>query len=255
MAATSITLPVEFVDTLDHYCNKSNLTCKLKINDSYTSQGKDYVAIYKLGWTHVTDYVTIKNVTDIIKDRTCEVVFNKHILPNNTQDLFHMCFLNGQELLGASTPFQFCEEESVVDSAMSFINTSNSRSVLIIEKDLEIQRLKEENNILKESLRSLLNKSEENGYDKELKEIKVLVEGLKLMLSDHDKDIAMLKDKIREGGELYKQLYFEKCKVQKKYEKLKNIYVIQESQSSNEALVDNLQSLPPFPSITNNLLQ
>lgn len=185
-------------------------------------------------------------------------------MPKNTSDLYQICYISGTDLCGASTPFQFCAEDNSMSASTGFTFLSSidsmTKSQLITEKDQEINRLKEENAILKESLKTVLSHKSQSSsryYDEDIKILKDLVEGVQSMLSVHDRDIKMLKDKIKEGGEEYVKLYIEKFRVQKKYEKLKTKCTKTSLEEDNQPIdnftldLGDLKSIPPFPSIIN----
>lgn len=71
---------MEFIDVLDQYSYNENLQCTYKFND-YTPQEGDRVAIFKLGWNFVKDYVVFEwAATGTDKDKELHVVFKSKLL-------------------------------------------------------------------------------------------------------------------------------------------------------------------------------
>lgn len=116
----------------------------------------------------------------------------------------------------------------------------------------ELQKLREENVMLRASLKAII--ASKNGqslknYDSEIMELKKITDNLKEAQAHQQKEINMLKIKITNGGEEYKKLYLEKVKIEKKYDKLKNKM---EDNGKNDPEILNfdigdLKSIPPFP--------
>ncbi|CAG9763353.1 unnamed protein product [Ceutorhynchus assimilis] len=273
MASLSSTALVTFQGIQDQYSLNSDLTFQFTFKSSQDFPLKDSLAIFKLGWNHVTEYVAIKSAPiDVSPEQIIySVTFNQHILPKNIEDLFQVCYLRGQILCGASSPFQFTDNAMPTkDEDFEIVYDKAHKTRVLSEKDQEIERLKEENEILRESLRTLIISSKNKDTLKEIK-------GMKTMVLRHDAEIKMLKDKIRAGGEEYKKLYIENFMVKtrydklrakmlglndddekcttKKYEKSKTRFPYTDDEDSDDGIgvadldLDDLKSIPPFPSI------
>jgi len=213
---TSMHPTVEFLDILDSYPFDTDLACKFKFND-YIPQEGDRIAIYKIGWSLVKDYMVFLWTPTIIKDHQGSISFNRNTLPKNSIEVYQFCYINrDNELHGASTPFQFFSGVNLMSvSGMSVSIPTNSmdyikksQTFLESQKDQEICRLNEENAMLRDTLKAMLYQNKvasTKNYDKEIGELKELTEGLNVMLVQHQKDIDMLKSKIIEGGEEYKK--------------------------------------------------
>lgn len=70
---------VEFVDIHDQYPAHEDLICKYKFND-YTPQEGDRVAIFKLGWSLVKEYLLFEWAPTDSKDNIHHIVFNSKYL-------------------------------------------------------------------------------------------------------------------------------------------------------------------------------
>ncbi|KAJ8978260.1 hypothetical protein NQ317_012618 [Molorchus minor] len=105
---------VEFIDIVDQYSYNEDLECTFKFND-YTPQEGDRVAIFKLGWTLVKDYVVFEWAPIDTMVKVHSVIFNKHILPKNNTEIYQVCYISGENVLhGASSSFQFSASLSPV---------------------------------------------------------------------------------------------------------------------------------------------
>lgn len=170
---------VEFLNIQDQYHCNEDLKCTFTFND-YSPQEGDRVAIFKLGWNFVKDYIVFEWAPVSSEENICSVTFNKHILPNkNFEEIYQICYLSGEnELHGASSPFQFSAdklkpveviEESVYQSLSKpkFSTTNHSENE-------EIKKLREENMLLKQALKVALERKDTptvKNYDTEIAEI------------------------------------------------------------------------------------
>ncbi|XP_018561829.1 calcium-binding and coiled-coil domain-containing protein 2 [Anoplophora glabripennis] len=243
---------VEFIDVLDQYSYNENLQCTYKFND-YTPQEGDRVAIFKLGWNFVKDYVVFEWVpTGSNKDKE-HVIFKKHVLPKNSE-IYQICYISGENVLqGASSPFQFAAEViPMTQSSMSIVSGEDVCDRTISDNQDELRKLKEENEMLRTSLKAVIFQKNGRGaknYDSEISDLRKITDSLKEALAQQQKEINMLKVKITNGGEEYRKLYLEKVKVEKKYDKLRN-KMEDTGKTVSEAVnfdIGDLKSIPPFP--------
>ncbi|VEN50954.1 unnamed protein product [Callosobruchus maculatus] len=243
---------VEFLDVLDQYPYNEDLTCTFAFND-YTPQEGDRVAIYKIGWSFVKDYIVFEWVSPEAKNTKYSVVFNKHILPKNNVEIYQICYITAEnEIQGASSSFQFTAEKQKSTPQQTTASSESHSSVphfnLQINHEDEIKQLKEENSMLKESLKLIIaGQNSQKTIADEMKELRNAVDNLKIVVDGHKSEIDSLKSKIREGGEEYKKLYLEKMKLEKKLDKVKS----RKADSKDDIDIDGLKSIPPFPYINN----
>ncbi|CAG9812568.1 unnamed protein product [Phaedon cochleariae] len=258
---------VEFLNVQDQYCFNEDLHCTYKFND-YSPQEGDRLAIFKLGWNFVKDYVVFEWVpVESVGEDIHLVVFNKHILPKNNVDIYQICYLSGEnELYGASSLFQFSSQKAAVTTTTSdapppptLAHDVKPKPIPRINEDSEvIKDLKEENLMLRTTLKFVVSQKNEQtkNYDEDITELRQITDSLKASLDLQQKEINMLKTKIMEGGEEYKKLYIEKCKIEKKYEQLKSKKDEKSKTDLSDKLatvdlldfnIDELRSMPPFP--------
>lgn len=246
---------VEFIDVLDQYSYNENLRCTYKFND-YTPQEGDRVAIFKLGWNFVKDYVVFEWAsTGTDKDKQLHVVFKKHVLPKNCNEIYQICYISGENVLyGASSPFQFAAEVSPImtQSSLSMASGEDVCDRTMFENQDDLRKLKEENEMLRASLKAMIAQKNGQGsrnYDSDISDLRKITDSLKEALAQQQREINMLKVKITNGGEEYRKLYLEKVKVEKKYDKLKN-KVEDNGKIVSDAVnfdIGDLKSIPPFP--------
>ncbi|KAG5897078.1 hypothetical protein JTB14_036305 [Gonioctena quinquepunctata] len=72
----SMKAAVEFLNVLNQYCYNDDLICTYEFND-YTPQEGDRIAIFKLGWNFVKDYIT----------KTIDNLYAEKIITNTLQTL------------------------------------------------------------------------------------------------------------------------------------------------------------------------
>nr|CAI5834216.1 unnamed protein product [Callosobruchus analis] len=242
---------VEFLDVLYQYPYNEDLTCTFAFND-YTPQEGDRVALYKIGWSFVKDYIVFEWVSPEAKSTKYSVVFNKHILPKNNE-IYQICYITADnEIQGASSSFQFTgEKRKSTPQPTTPPNESHAalpQFNLQINREDEIKQLKEENSMLKESLKLIIaGQNSQKTFSDELKDLRNSVDNLRIVVDGHKSEIDSLKSKIREGGEEYKKLYLEKIKLEKKLDKVKS----RKADGKDDIDIDGLKSIPPFPYINN----
>uniref|UniRef100_A0A6P7G2S6 Calcium-binding and coiled-coil domain-containing protein 2-like n=1 Tax=Diabrotica virgifera virgifera TaxID=50390 RepID=A0A6P7G2S6_DIAVI len=264
---------VQFLDIQDQYYCNADLLCTFKFND-YVPQEGDRVAIFKLGWSFVKDYILFEwaPVDTKSEDNIYTVTFNKHVLPKkNFDEIYQICYLSGEnELHGASSPFQLSSEKpkpieistsvfTVEDSLYQSLSKHKVISTVHCDHEDEIKKLKEENQILKEALKVALAHNESpqstsKNYDKDIADLKQITGELKSCLEMQRQEFDVLKTKITDSKEEYKKLYLEKYKIHKKYEHLKT-KLEREAKPNNFRLefdISDLDSMPPFPLSNSN---
>ncbi|KAG5885492.1 hypothetical protein JTB14_013510 [Gonioctena quinquepunctata] len=247
---------VEFLNVLDQYCYNDDLICTYEFND-YTPQEGDRIAIFKLGWNFVKDYIVFEWAPVGSMEKIHTVIFNKHILPKNNIEIYQICYLSGEnELHGASSSFQFSSGKSPKGKVPALV-LDNKKITKEVSgaNDIEIKTLKEENAFLRDTVKTLIaqiNPEPIKNYDEDIRQLQKITDTLKLDLVSQQQEIDSLKSKIIEAGEEYKKIYLEKYKIEKKYEQLKSKKE-SDSKRTVDLLtfdIDELKSIPPFPFIT-----
>ncbi|XP_061809656.1 tax1-binding protein 1 homolog B isoform X1 [Nerophis lumbriciformis] len=139
------------------YLPHAALECHYTLTQFLKPHPKDWVGIFKVGWSTARDYYTFlwsplpENYVDgTAVNRT--VVFQGYYVPNDDGEFYQFCYVTHKgEIRGASTPFLFranspSEEEllTVEDECNSDILVVTTKADFLEQKVEEIQREKDE---------------------------------------------------------------------------------------------------------------
>ncbi|CAJ1061720.1 tax1-binding protein 1 homolog B isoform X2 [Xyrichtys novacula] len=139
------------------YLPHAALECHYTLTQFIKPHPKDWVGIFKVGWSTARDYYTFlwsplpeNYVEGTAVNRT--VVFQGYYVPNDDGEFYQFCYVTHKgEIRGASTPFQFranspSEDEllTVEDECNSDILVVTTKAGFLEQKVEEAQREKEE---------------------------------------------------------------------------------------------------------------
>ncbi|XP_057689385.1 tax1-binding protein 1 homolog B [Corythoichthys intestinalis] len=139
------------------YLPHAALECHYTLTQFIKPHPKDWVGIFKVGWSTARDYYTFlwsplpENYVDgTAVNRT--VVFQGYYVPNDDGEFYQFCYVTHKgEIRGASTPFLFranspSEEEllTVEDECNSDILVVTTKAGFLEQKVEEAQRVKDE---------------------------------------------------------------------------------------------------------------
>ncbi|XP_049587174.1 tax1-binding protein 1 homolog B isoform X4 [Syngnathus scovelli] len=139
------------------YLPHAALECHYTLTQFIKPHPKDWVGIFKVGWSTARDYYTFlwsplpeNHVDGISVNRT--VVFQGYYVPNDDGEFYQFCYVTYKgEIRGASTPFLFrasspSEEEllTVEDECNSDILVVTTKAGFLEKKVEEVQRVKDE---------------------------------------------------------------------------------------------------------------
>ncbi|XP_030013432.1 tax1-binding protein 1 homolog B isoform X2 [Sphaeramia orbicularis] len=139
------------------YLPHAALECHYTLTQFIKPHPKDWVGIFKVGWSTARDYYTFlwsplpeNYVEGTAVNRT--VVFQGYYVPNDDGEFYQFCYVTHKgEIRGASTPFQFranspTEEEllTVEDECNSDILVVTTKAGFLEQKMEEAQREKDE---------------------------------------------------------------------------------------------------------------
>lgn len=254
---------VEFLNVQDQYSYNEDLICKYYLID-YEVQEGDRVAIFKLGWQYIKDYILFEWAA---KDsETNVVIFNKPCLPKSTSEIYQFCFISSENnVLGASEPFQLSDktknyhqslfkssifklDHSMPDDYKSLSNASPSpinNIPDIIERDREMLRLKEENEFLRSTLKILIGKQMAKKCDGDIQDLKKMITDIQLTVVNQQNQIKDLQSHVARCDSNYKSVQIEKDNLEGRCDDLKKRY--QDVNISTDDEFGELESLPPFP--------
>nr|ABW77484.1 nuclear domain 10 protein 52 a [Salmo salar] len=104
---------VVFQEIPHSYTPNTAVTCCYTLTAAIQQNPRDWVGIFKVGWSTTKDYYTfvwIEPSLDLIKQdaNRKQVLFSAYYLPKDEAEFYQFCYIdsNGQ-VRGASTPFCF----------------------------------------------------------------------------------------------------------------------------------------------------
>lgn len=182
-------------------------------------------------------------------------------LPNNpaeSDDLYQFCYISGENVVqGISTPFQIYSfnnsppSNRVLTDSTYEQKKSTHLKQLLIEKDEEIMKLKEENAILKESLKAIIEQKtttqKHKCHNEDIEGLKELTSKLKNAILGQQKDIDSMKIEMRKERAFNKNLMLDKIMAEKKYEAICNKTEATIVKRLPNFDLGSLQSIPAFP--------
>ncbi|XP_037130168.1 tax1-binding protein 1 homolog B isoform X4 [Syngnathus acus] len=139
------------------YLPHAALECHYTLTQFIKPNPKDWVGIFKVGWSTARDYYTFlwsplpeNHVDGTSVNRT--VVFQGYYVPNDDGEFYQFCYVTYKgEIRGASTPFLFrasspSEEEllTVEDECNSDILVVTTKTGFLEQKVEQVQRVKDE---------------------------------------------------------------------------------------------------------------
>ncbi|XP_035285510.1 tax1-binding protein 1 homolog B-like isoform X2 [Anguilla anguilla] len=155
----------------------TELECRYTLTPFFTPHHRDWVGIFKVGWSTARDYYTFQ-WTPRPESQTeggsvhQAVLFQGYYLPKDDGEFYQFCYVtHSGEVRGASTPFLFRAATPPTDDLLAVEDDSNSDILVITSKtDLLEQRLEEaqkEQAELREELHLLQQEKEELQQEKE----------------------------------------------------------------------------------------
>ncbi|XP_030638612.1 tax1-binding protein 1 homolog B isoform X2 [Chanos chanos] len=139
------------------YLPHAALECHYTLTQFIKPHPKDWVGIFKVGWSTARDYYTFlwSPLPESYTEGTAvnrSVVFQGYYVPNDDGEFYQFCYVTHKgEIRGASTPFQFrasspSEEEllAVEDEGNSDILVVTTKASYLEQKVEEVRQEKEE---------------------------------------------------------------------------------------------------------------
>ncbi|XP_064201717.1 tax1-binding protein 1 homolog A [Anguilla rostrata] len=155
----------------------TELECRYTLTPFFTPHHRDWVGIFKVGWSTARDYYTFqwtpRPETQAEGGSVHQaVLFQGYYLPKDDGEFYQFCYVtHSGEVRGASTPFLFRAATPPTDDLLAVEDDSNSDILVITSKtDLLEQRLEEaqkEQAELREELHLLQQEKEELQQEKE----------------------------------------------------------------------------------------
>ncbi|KAK6491344.1 tax1-binding protein 1-like protein B-like isoform X1 [Huso huso] len=130
---------VIFQNVAKSYLPHAALECHYTLTPYIRPHPKDWVGIFKVGWSTARDYYTFlwSPLSEKYVEGTsvnCVVVFQGYYVPNDVAEFYQFCYVTHKgEIRGASTPFQF-RATSPTDDLLTMEDESNSDILVVTTK-------------------------------------------------------------------------------------------------------------------------
>lgn len=150
---------VIFQNVAKSYLPNAHLECHYTLTSYIQPHPKDWVGIFKVGWSTARDYYTFlwSPMPEHYVEGSavnCVLAFQGYYLPNDDGEFYQFCYVTHKgEIRGASTPFQF-RASSPVEELLTMEDEGNSDMLVVTTKagllELKIEKImKEKEELLK----------------------------------------------------------------------------------------------------------
>ncbi|XP_050826528.1 tax1-binding protein 1 isoform X4 [Serinus canaria] len=201
---------VIFQNVAKSYLPNTHLECHYTLTQFIHPHQKDWVGIFKVGWSTARDYYTFlwsPMPENYVEGSTvnCVLTFQGYYLPNDDGEFYQFCYVTYKgEIRGASTPFQF-RTSSPVEELLTMEDEGNSDMLVVTTKagllEFKIEKIiKEKEELLK--VTSVLEKEttqlrdQVEQLEKELNHEKQRCEQLQAEQKD---EASILKEQLRKA--------------------------------------------------------
>ncbi|XP_048694418.1 tax1-binding protein 1 isoform X4 [Caretta caretta] len=130
---------VIFQNVAKSYLPNVHLECHYTLTQYIQPHQKDWVGIFKVGWSTARDYYTFlwsPMPENYVEGSTvnCVLSFQGYYLPNDDGEFYQFCYVTHKgEIRGASTPFQF-RTSSPVEELLTMEDEGNSDMLVVTTK-------------------------------------------------------------------------------------------------------------------------
>ncbi|XP_068505529.1 calcium-binding and coiled-coil domain-containing protein 2 isoform X2 [Syngnathus scovelli] len=182
---------VAFKDVPQSYPLATSINCCYTLAAHFQPSPRDWVGIFKVGWSTIKDYHTfmwVESCGDSNQEQssTRHAYFKEYYLPKDELDFYQFCYVNSSgQVCGASTPF--CFKSQHPNDEQSAANGSDN-DLMVITTQEEVDQSDREIAALKDEANRIRQQNEE----------------LETALREERREAAILKDKYDElASELY----------------------------------------------------
>lgn len=208
---------VIFQNVAKSYLPNAHLECHYTLTPYIHPHPKDWVGIFKVGWSTARDYYTFlwsPMPEHYVEGSTvnCVLAFQGYYLPNDDGEFYQFCYVTHKgEIRGASTPFQF-RAASPVEELLTLEDEGNSDMLVVTTKagllELKIEKTMKE----KEELLKLL-----AVLEKETTQLREQVERMEKELNHEKERNDQLQADKKELTEVSESLKMENEELQRRY--------------------------------------
>ncbi|KAM9303866.1 tax1-binding protein 1 isoform 3-T4 [Morus bassanus] len=209
---------VIFQNVAKSYLPNTHLECHYTLTQFIHPHQKDWVGIFKVGWSTARDYYTFlwsPMPENYVEGSTvnCVLTFQGYYLPNDDGEFYQFCYVTHKgEIRGASTPFQF-RTSSPVEELLTMEDEGNSDMLVVTTKagllEFKIEKIiKEKEELLK--VTSVL--------EKETAQLRDQVERLEKELSHEKQRCDQLQTEQKNNSQASEALKTEIDDVKKKHD-------------------------------------
>ncbi|XP_054898648.1 calcium-binding and coiled-coil domain-containing protein 2 [Poeciliopsis prolifica] len=217
---------VVFIDIPHSYPPSSPITCRFTLNAAFQPNPRDWVGIFKVGWSSTKDYHTfvwVEAVHDAQQTEMRQAVFKEYYLPKDEIEFYQFCYIDSSgQVRGASTPFCFRNPseqntESIADDDLLVITTQeqveqSQREKAELQKQLDLMRA--ENQSLKSALlkdQEDISSSKEQNDQREA-EMAKLIKEMDQVKESNEKLKNTLQLQMKENDRLKEEMVIEMTK-------------------------------------------
>ncbi|XP_061160824.1 calcium-binding and coiled-coil domain-containing protein 2 isoform X1 [Syngnathus typhle] len=183
---------VAFKDVPQSYPLATTINCCYTLAAHFQPSPRDWVGIFKVGWSTIKDYHTfmwVESCGDSNQEpsSTRHAYFKEYYLPKDDLDFYQFCYVNSSgQVCGASTPF--CFKSQHPNDEQNAANGSDNDDLMVITTQEEVEQSDREIAALKDEAHRIRQQNEE----------------LETALREERREAAILKDKHDElASELY----------------------------------------------------
>ncbi|KAF3704111.1 Tax1-binding protein 1 -like protein B [Channa argus] len=217
---------VVFTDIPHSYPPSTAVTCCYTLTAGFQPSPRDWVGIFKVGWSTTKDYHTFVWVDHCQGGQQSEnrqSVFKDYYLPKDEIEFYQFCYIDSAgQVRGASTPFSFKasveqSSESCPDDDLLVITTQEQVEQSVREKaelQKELDQTREEN----ETLKRVLHKEQQEAtslkgqYEQKEKEKAQLVKELDQTKEQNGDLQSIIEQQLKEIEHLKMELLDQKMK-------------------------------------------
>ncbi|KAK2855043.1 hypothetical protein Q7C36_006912 [Tachysurus vachellii] len=140
------------------YLPHAALECHYTLTQFITPHPKDWVGIFKVGWSTARDYYTFlwSPLPDEYTEGTAvnrSVIFQGYYVPNDDGEFYQFCYVTHKgEIRGASTPFQFRANSPTEEELLTVEDEGGSDILVVTTKASYLEQKMEEVRLEKDEL-------------------------------------------------------------------------------------------------------